>query len=225
MKLSIIHHTSFVKMKKYFYLFFICGFLASICYIIPTQVRLNFKLNFYMFTHFGFFVTLSAIGLYFFLRETIKHFTFKVGVILLLISGLINSIYATMQGANLAWLRKSISKSSDKNSIENFKTIFRGVFSSQFGIDYAFDIFISTGLFFLAFSLLSNPKFGKIIPILGMLISLTGYIFNSISFPEGPENMGLIDPGPFFSVWFGIFLVQISVFYYKGKFNILENES
>jgi hypothetical protein len=204
-------------MKNNFYLLIIGGVMASICFVLPTQVSLGYNLNPVLFAHFGFFLAIAIIGMYQLLKKKLTHFSFKMGCALIILSGVAHTIMATMQGANLSWYRKlkdALPEGMDKNELVN---LFYGVFSSQSGVDFAFDIFISFGVFFMAISMLYNKIFGKVIPILGILISLVGYGFNAASFPNNPNQEGLIDPGPFFSVWFGLILIQIIILVSKRK--------
>ncbi len=204
-------------MRDNLYVLIIGGVLASICYILPTQVSLGANLGPVLFAHFGFFLAISVIGMYQILKKELTHFAFKMGSILIVLSGVVHSIMATMQGANIAWymrLKEKIPEDIDKN---NYLDMFYGVFSGQAGVDFAFDIFISFGVFFIAISMLYNKLFGKVMPILGIFISLLGYGFNAASFPNNPNQEGLVDPGPFFSVWFGLLLIQIIVLVRSNK--------
>ncbi len=214
----ILFQSEPLVMKKFFYLFALCGVFASIFYTLSTSVSgINYRISSFMFMHTGFLVSMGILGLYSYFKNHMTNFTFKLSSLLLFISGLLHSIMTTMQSSNIVWYRKLKTK-LDHNDLVSYSDTARGIFSSQLGVDYAFDLFMSSGLFFLAISILKSKLFGKIVPILGILISGLGYAFNSISFPDNPEELGLLDPGPFFSGWFGLFIIQASILFFKGKF-------
>jgi len=207
-------------MKNNYYLFIFGGVFASVCFILPTQVSLGYNLNPILFSHFGFFLSIAIIGLYQFLKKELTHFSFKIGCILLVTSGVVHSIMATMQGANMAWYQELKNNIPEDVNMSEYSDLFYGVFSGQSGIDFAFDIFVSFGVLLLAISMLYNKIFGKVIPVLGIVISLLGYGFNAVSFPNNPNQEGLIDPGPFFSVWFGFLLIQMIILVHQKKIRL-----
>lgn len=209
-------------MKTYFYIFVICGAIASIFYTLSTSVNgINFKISSFMFMHTGILVSTAMIGLYLFFKDRMPYLSFKLSALFLFISGIMHSIMTTMQSSNAVWYRR-LRDTINNEDLANYKNTAIGVFSSQLGIDYAFDLFMSSGLFFLAYAILKSNLFGKIVPVLGLLISSLGYTFNSVAFPSNPEDYGLLDPGPFFSGWFGLFIIMAIVLYKKGKFNTVE---
>jgi hypothetical protein len=117
---------------------------------------------------------------------------------------------ACMQGSNRAWYN------GQGENVD--REILTGIFSSQLGVDFTFDMLISMGLFFLCLGFLLASKLHKAITISGMIVSIGGYSVNALSFPSNPGNSGWVDPGPFFSLWFFVFVVAlIRDFYHTYK--------
>ena len=108
---------------------------------------------------------------------------------------------ACMQGSNRVWY--------NNHHEEVSREVFLGIFSSQLGVDFVFDIAISFGLFFFCLGLYRMKALHPTLTVSGMIVSLGGYLVNALSFPYNPGESGWVDPGPFFSAWFFVFLVAI----------------
>lgn len=179
------------------------GALAVLFYIFSTQVNISVKINGFMFTHVGILICIGIYSMFQFLKERFDNALFRLSCILLFVAGIAHCLMATMQESNRYWWI------NHREEVD--REIFIGIFSSQLGLDYAFDIFISSGVICLALSMLLTKKYGKLVPYLGLLIGAGGYLVNSLSFPNNPGIAGMLDPGPFFSAWFALFLIAISI--------------
>lgn len=191
------------------YLCAVSGLLAIVFYMLSTMINLPFKISYLMFMHTGILISISVASLYNIIHKKINNFACRLGLLLLFSAGLLHSTMACMQGSNRVWY--------NNHHEEVSREIFIGIFSSQLGIDFVFDMAISFGLFFFCLGLFNLRLLPRILTLSGMVISLGGYLVNAFSFPMNPGESGWIDPGPFFSIWFLIFIVTIIYKYIKTR--------
>jgi hypothetical protein len=199
------------NLKQWLILGVICGIAANIAFTLATQVSINPIVNLLLFFSFGPFLITAIIGLYKLLSLKGNTIAIQLGTLFIILSGVTHTIMATMQGSIGVVMRGYISGAENETQKEMYKAIYRSVFSTQLGVDMAFDIFISLGVIMLAYSMWSHPRFGKIVSVLGIVIAATGLLFNIIAFPENAANVGLVDPGPFFGLWFLIVVIQVAI--------------
>jgi len=72
----------------------------------------------------------------------------------------------------------------------------------QLGMDVAWDVFISLGTLLFALCMFKDPRFGRIIGLLGVFIALALLVLNILTFPIPPANNNLIDLGPLLGFWY-----------------------
>lgn len=203
------------QLKKWLLIGIISGFFADLAYILATEVSISAQVNRLLFFFFGPFMIVSIIGLHHHLNNKRETIAGQLGALMVVLSGVAHTIMATMQGSIVVRMQQYISESGSEAEKETFRKINKSVFSTQLGVDMAFDIFISIGVFLLAISMWRHKSYGKIISMAGILIAGTGLSFNLIAFPENAGIYGLIDPGPLFGLWFTAVIVLMGVSLYK----------
>lgn len=187
----------------------ICGVLASICYTLSTMVPLPFRIDYNLFFAFGPLLMASVFGIYNYLKAERDSIALQIAALFLIAAGIAFTMMATMQGSIRHSFRGEMSAVVEEDARAEIRARFLGVDSTQLGLDMAFDIFISTGTFLLGLALAKHPKFGWWFAAPAMAVSAAGLILNTITFPENSGVAGYVDPGPFFSIVFGLIVLQL----------------
>lgn len=182
------------------------GVAASFAYAFGVFVPLPPRPQYLFFMAFGPLLCISSVGMYVFVREHRDTVSLQIGSLCLFCSGLMFTAMSTMQGSIIFQIREFIAQ-QDGSQTDLWRTIFRGTMATQLGLDFAFDIFISAGTFLVAYNVISHPRFKRSFGWLGMFVASTGLVFNAVTFPENAGEAGLLDPAPFFGVWFGLFVL------------------
>lgn len=200
------------------------GIAASLAYAFGVFIPIPIRPEFLSFMAFGPLLCVSSVGLFVFLREHRDTVSLQISILCLVSAGLMFTAMSTMQGSIIFQARALIA-GGDASEAELWRTIYRGVMSTQLGLDFAFDMFISVGTFLLAWNVALHPRFWRVFGWLGMLVSAVGLTFNAITFPENSGEVGLVDPAPFFGVWFGVFVLgfALSRSWFRGQ--LLEGSS
>ncbi len=187
----------------------ICGILASICYTLSTMVPLPFRIDYNLFFAFGPLLMASVFAIYHYLKAECESIALQMATIFLIAAGIAFTMMATMQGSIRHSFREEMSAVEADEARAEIRTRFLGVDSTQLGLDMAFDIFISSGTFLLGLALIRHPRFGWWFAIPAMAVAATGLTLNTITFPENSGVAGYVDPGPFFSVVYGLIVLQL----------------
>ncbi len=193
-----------IQKQQWFDLGLTTGIAAAIAYAFGVFIPIPLRPEYLFFMAFGPLFTISAVGMYVFLREHEDTVSLQVGALCLIAAGLMFTAMATMQGAIIFQIREFIAQ-GDQSQVDLWRTIFRGTMTTQLGLDFAFDMFVSVGTFLVAWNVAYHPRFKPVFGWLGMLIAATGLVMNAVTFPENSGEAGLVDPAPFFGVWFGAF--------------------
>lgn len=183
----------------------VTGIAASVAYALGVFVPLPPRPEYLFFMAFGPLLCISSMGMYVFLSEHRETVSLQIGLLCMVCAGLMFTAMSTMQGSILFQIRGFVAQ--DGSQIELWRTILRGTMATQLGLDFAFDIFISVGTFLIALNVIAHPRFMRSFGWLGMIVSSTGLVFNAVTFPENAGEAGLLDPAPFFGVWFGLFVL------------------
>jgi len=192
--------------EQWFDVGLVTGVAASIAYALGVFIPIPPRPEYLFFMAFGPLFCISSVGLYVFLCEHRETVSLQVGLLCLIAAGLMFTAMATMQGSIIFQIREFIAQ-GDPNETELWRTVFRGTMATQLGLDFGFDMFVSAGTFLVAWNVASHPRFWRWFGWLGMLVSIVGLTFNAITFPENSGEVGLVDPAPFFGVWFGGFVL------------------
>ena len=197
------------QLKIFLRIAVICGVLASVCYILSTMVSLPFRVDYILFFAFGPLLMASVFGMYNYLKAEKDSIALQMAALFLIAAGIAFTMMATMQGSIRHAFRGEMSAVVDDEARAEIRTRFLGVDSTQLGLDMAFDIFISSGTFLLGLALASHSRFGWWFAAPAMAVSALGLTLNTITFPENSGVAGYVDPGPFFSIVFGVIVVQL----------------
>jgi hypothetical protein len=140
----------------------------------------------------------ASIALYFVLASERPTFAGQLGAIANVAAGVLVTAMFLVQLA--------LKESEDKNAVSPaIEDVFDHV---HFGLDLAWDVFISAGAILFACAMLGHPLFPRWIALSGVVIGATLYAINFTVFPEPPADAGLVDIGPLVGAWYAIVSVR-----------------
>jgi hypothetical protein len=189
--------------KNWIKLGIISGLLVSIIYPALIFIPLPEIIQTFLVMLFGPLLALSSVGLYYFITIQKKSLAATAAAASNIIAGVLITTMLLVQIA----IRSSRPLKLDEANKWAWESINR----VHLGLDLAWDVYIFCGTLLFAISMFNHPKFGKIIPSAGIIISLLLIIFNAVSLPFPPVDAGLVDPGPFVGLWY--FVVTLIIIF------------
>ena len=145
---------------------------------------------------FGPFLAAASLGLYHVLADTGNPVVLQLAVLFNIVGA---AIFTMMLLVQLAVGYQIESTGENVQNLVSLRTALVGV---QLGLDVAWDVFISLGTLLFAISMLKDARFGLILGIAGILISVALLILNLWTFPTPPATRGLVDLGPLVGIWY-----------------------
>jgi len=187
--------------KKWIKLGIICGLVVSIIYPALIFIPLPEVVQTFLVMLFGPFLALSSAGLYHFITLHKKSLSVTAALVSNIIAGVLITTMLLVQIA----IRSSQPPVIDETS----KWIWESINRVHLGLDVAWDVYIFFGTFLFAVSMFKHPKLGKIVSLIGIIISVMMIILNAVSFPVPPGDAGLIDLGPLVGIWYLVVTILI----------------
>ncbi len=181
------------------------GLLVTVIY--PSMLFISFPSQITLVLAFGFSVSLAiaSIGLYRFLSLNKTSVSLQIGVLFNIIACSVVFIMFALQISLFSdELSKNLSVPKETSAyVSHLLNI------TQLTLDVVWDMFFSVGTFLLALNMMKHPRLGKIFGGLGILLSLMLFTLNVYTFPFPPGESGLIDAGPFVSLWYLAVTIRI----------------
>jgi len=194
----------------------ISGVGAAITYFMAIAGPLPLVGSYVAFMGFGPLLCVAIVSFYYYLKVSNDTITLRLGTVLLVLAGAINTLMAAMQGALRIYMNDLPQAES---SIETTKVAWKLAMhvgnAMQLGADVAWDYFVLPGLILFGIGIMNHPRFGKWFGWTAVVIGASGMVFNCWTFPNPPDTVGLIDVGPLAGIWFTVFTVQM-VRVYRG---------
>ena len=187
--------------KEWIKLGIICGLVVSIIYPALIFIPLPEVVQTFLVMLFGPFLALSSAGLYHFITLHKKSLAVTAALVSNIIAGVLLTTMLLVQIA----IRSSQPPVIDESS----KWIWNSINQVHLGLDVAWDVYIFFGTFLFAVSMFNHPKLGKIVSLIGIIISVMMIILNAVSFPIPPGDEGLIDLGPLVGIWYLVVTILI----------------
>jgi len=187
--------------KKWIKLGIICGLLVSFIYPALIFIPLPEVVQTFLVMVFGPLLALSSAGLYHFIILHKKSLAATAAVVSNIIAGVLITTMLLVQIA----IRTSQPPAIDEAS----NWIWESINRVHLGLDVAWDVYIFFGTFLFAVSMFKHPKLGKIVSLIGIIISVIMIILNAVSFPVPPGDAGLIDLGPLVGIWYLVVTILI----------------
>jgi hypothetical protein len=168
----------------------VSGLLSSIIYPLLIFLSLPATLQVIFVMAWGPLLALSAVGLYHFISLHKKTISVQIAVVSQIIAGVLVTLMLIVQMA-LNYSKPAAVDADIWNSLNHV----------QLGIDVVWDLFIFLSSLLFALNMFNHPKLGKILSVTGIVISLLMILFNIISFPTPPAEIGSVDLGPLMGLW------------------------
>jgi hypothetical protein len=179
----------------------VCGFLVS--FIYPAlQFISDLLMGVILGTSMGILLSLASVGIYYFIQLHNKTIISKIAVFSNIIAGVILTQMILVQLA----IRASRPEILD----ETGRWVWSTINHIHYGLDVAWDVYIFLGTILFAINSYRHPKLGKIISVIGIVISILFIVTNIITFPIAPER-DLMDFGPFIGLWYLVVTIKISL--------------
>jgi hypothetical protein len=162
---------------------------------------------------------IAFMGLYSFLKKESHTPSLEIAYLFGIIGSAIACSFIVVQQANFIWHDAAMEAAKTEEAKLLLKASFKGANRVQLGLDVAFDIFGTISWFLFGLNIAKNPGFNKIFGWIGCFLSAGLLILNMITFPNPPAEAGLIDIGPFLSLWVLVVFIWFAVILFKKKNN------
>jgi hypothetical protein len=183
----------------------IAGLIACISYPLAIFLPMNRPLTLLVSGSFGPALMIASVALGKILLDRRRSVPAQLGAISNALAGALVTAMIIVQLA----VRYSTVPASDPMLA---KFVVNRIWDVVLGLDVSFDVFIGLGTIFFGISMLYDPRFGRIVGILGILIGAVVLLgFNIYTFPTPPKDAGLFDPGPVSGLWYLVVTIQVIV--------------
>lgn len=199
----------------------VCGFLTVAVFPVMVLVDLPVQVALTLAASFGIFLLIASVGLYHFISLHKNSVVLQLGTLFNIIGASIVVVMFTVQLGLF-----SEGKTYGQDIQKEIKTyVFKTANLTQLSLDVAWDIFISLGTILFAVSMLSHPKLGKVIGIIGILLGAGLFILNIYTFPIPPGEAGAYDLGPFTALWYLAVTIMITLSFKWVKETVVKERS
>jgi hypothetical protein len=173
-----------------------CLLAYGISSLLPRILPANILLPFVFLLGCAGIIALANIHFKFSFEAKETRF-YKIGIIFLVLAFFQLTVMLTVQQAIIVSFTETLAADT--------KLAFNSI---QLGMDMAFDIFYSIGIFFISISFLTE-NIHSLLAWYGIIISITLLILNFVSFPVPPKDKGLYDLGIFTIIWWVMLIRKI----------------
>jgi hypothetical protein len=195
----------------------ISGIAATLCYfgaaVLPLPQAIGNLLGF----AFGPLVIVSYIGIYSYWSQKYDGALLRISCVFGIIYGAIVTSLIFIQVANNIWHEELMASAETTEISERLITIHTAVNRVQAALDVAFDVFVTISVLLLGMVLLKDSIVAKIYGILGIVIALLLLVLNLYTFPDGPDEVGFFDAGPFLGLWYAAFFIWMIALLFNKK--------
>jgi hypothetical protein len=185
---------------------FAFGVLAMVAYAVVSAVPMSPRLQAVAVSIFGPGVAVASAGLY----EVLRLHRSTVGLRIGLVANIAAAITVTMmlfaQIAFKRWLELEFSTGAAATPSSPAYQAANGL---QLGFDAVWDLFLSIGTFLFATAMWTHPRFGRVFATIGGVLAVLLLTLNLGTFPEPPEEAGLLDVGPLVGLWYLVAAVRM----------------
>lgn len=158
---------------------------------------------------------IAYMGLYSFLKKESHTPSLEIAYLFGIIGSAIACSFIVVQQANFIWHDAAMEAANSEEAKSLLTASFKGANRVQLGLDVAFDIFGTISWFLFGLNIAENTGFNKLLGWIGSLISAGLLTLNMITFPTPPAEAGLIDLGPFLSLWILVVFIWFTVILFK----------
>jgi hypothetical protein len=183
----------------------VCGVLAVAAYALIVAAPLSTGPAVVVCV-FGPSLASASAGLYEVLRLHRATASLKIGAAANVAAAVVVTGTLLAQLGFKRWLELKFSSAATVGPSSHSYQAANGL---QFGLDVAWDLFLSLGTFLLALNMWRHPRFGRVFALAGALIAALLLATNLGSFPEPPGDSGLVDLGPLVGLWYLAVAIRI----------------
>jgi hypothetical protein len=178
-------------------------YFAAVFLPLPDVVARNLAIA------MGPLLSMSFVGVYAAVSTHGDGAPLRFGAALGVAAGVVVNAMIVVQTANNALRDRALAATGTDAELQASELVWRAVNRVQFSLDVSWDVFIATAGILIGIAMLRHTKFGHLFGWPGILLALLLLGFNLYTFPEGPADVGLIDVGPFYALWFVAVFVRM----------------
>ncbi len=184
----------------------IAGIATSVVYPLMITTH-GFSLwSLFLEISFGPLFICGSYALYHFIKIHGDSFYNQLGMLFTSLAGLAVTMMLNVQ-KSVFTMGMDIKKTDDPMVQEMIRRSFKSGNLTQLGMDFCWDVFVSLGISFFSMAITKQTYFPKWLALPGLFIGVGGLFLNMLTFPIPPADNQLIDPGPFFAVFYSVTLV------------------
>lgn len=185
-----------------------CGLAGISFYFLAAFASLPEQLSLTLVFHFGIFLMVGFMGLYYFFKATSGP---SIAITLMVYAGIIAGAFVTVmlvvqQALFTTYDNVKLAATDAEKTMLKQVSMLKLMNTTQLGMDITWDLFIGWAGILLGLAMLNSRMFYKSVALIIILINLLLLVFNLYTFPNPPGESGLIDMGPFVACsYIGIF--------------------
>jgi hypothetical protein len=203
--------------KRWVLLGIICGILANILYVIISVLTENGaippKLVYTLGWSFGPLVIVAGLGFYHYLRIRGESVRLYLAKLFMIAAGICVTLSITLRGVIQYEYLKFRPDATNQISITSWDYAYQALLLAQRGIELSWNIFIYLAVIFFALVMLTCRLHEKIIGALGLIIGLVGLYVDIRIWPTDPDELEMVNMGPFSGLWFAAIAIMMALHY------------
>lgn len=189
------------------------GIISILCYLTAIFAPLPDQISLVLVFHFGILLSLGFYGLSY---DFITQSKSEIPAILMRYAGLIAGALVTtmlvVQQSLFMEYDTLIEKASDADKLLMKQTGIMPLLNTvHFGLDIAWDLYISWTGILLGIAMYLSEKYNNIVAAYFFVLHLLLLVFNLYTFPIPPGDAGLIDLGPFVAISYLLMFVYLLI--------------
>jgi hypothetical protein len=185
---------------------FAFGVLAMVAYAVVSAVPMSPRLQAVAVSIFGPGIAVASAGLYEILRLHRSSVGLRIGLVANIAAAITVTMMLFAQIAFKRWLELEFSSGAAATPSSPAYQAANGL---QLGFDAVWDLFLSIGTFLFATAMWTHPRFGRVFATIGGVLAVLLLTLNLGTFPEPPEEAGLLDVGPLVGLWYLVAAVRM----------------
>lgn len=186
----------------------LAGAIAMVAYAVISTVQHSSPLAAVGASVVGPAIAAASAGLYEVLRLHRSTVSLKLGLGANVAAAITVTMMLLAQITYRGWLELRFPTGPAATSASPAYQAANGL---QLGFDVAWDVFLCLGTVLFAVNMWTHPRFGRVFAITGGSLAALLLILNMATFPEPPDQAGLVDLGPLVGLWYVAVAIRIGV--------------
>lgn len=168
--------------------------VSAIIYPVIYYMDISHRIDIIIGLLFSFSIGIASIGIFHFGKIHRDGICLQTGGILGVIAALIFVLNVVVWQSLKAPLEEILVK-GDQSFVYSITS------RIHFGLNFSWEILIAGSIFAFGIAFFMQPRPGKLIAVLGIVVALVILIFGFYAFPEKPETKNLVGIGPLLPFW------------------------